>query len=358
MSLIDFLNSLFSSKTNPISPGAKPPDSGNPQPLPDSPDEPAQITNPKVLLLIYNPTVDVTTGKKLCEFMNWQRPDDIVGQFISDILQASGGLARYQIAQRLELDEFPILADGFQYTPQTYLDVVQAGKPAHNPTGIDYNAILKKFNILQRVGNNEFDEVWVMGFPYAGLYESTMGGAGAFWCNAPPLANTESCQRRFVIMGFSYEREVGEMLHSYNHRCESILARVYNCQDFLVWTYKANRTPATIVPGQNINLFERFITFDQIAPGKAAIGTVHYAPNGVKDYDLGNPNPVKSECYDWLKFPNFQGDIRMVTSQEWGGDEESYQQWWLKHMPKVAGRKNGIHNNWWQYIANPNNVIV
>jgi hypothetical protein len=358
MSLFDFLNSLIGGKTKPTSPTPAPFGSGKPQPLPDSPDEPAQITNPKILLLIYNPTVDATTGKKLCEVMNWQRPDAIVGQFISDVLQASGGLVRYQITQRLELDEFPILADGFQYTSQTYLDVVRAGKPAHNPTGINYNAILKKFNILQRIGNNEFDEVWVMGFPYAGLYESVMGGAGALWCNAPPLANTGSCQRRFVIMGFSYEREVGEMLHSYNHRCESILAQVFNSQDFLVWTYKPNRTPATIAPGQNINLFERFITFDQIAPGRAAIGTVHYAPNGVKDYDLGNPNPVKSECYDWLKFPNFQGDVRVVTAQEWGGDEESYQQWWLKHLPKTAGRQNGIHNNWWQYIANPNNVIV
>jgi hypothetical protein len=197
-----------------------------------------------------------------------------------------------------------------------------------------------------------------MGFPYAGLYESAMGGAGAFWCNAPPLLKTESCPRRFVVMGFSYEREIGEMLHSYNHRCESILAKVFNCQDFLAWTYKPNRTPATIKPDQPLNLFQRFILFDQIAPGRAAIGTVHFAPNGVKDYDLGNPNPVKSECYDWLNFPNFKGDIRMVTAKDWGGDEEGYQQWWLNHMPKIAGRKNGIHNNWWQYVANPNNVIV
>jgi len=32
--------------------------------------------------------------------------------------------------------------------------------------------------------------------------------------------------------------------------------------------------------------------------------------------------------------------------------------WWLSHFPKVAGRKNGIHNNWWQYIANPNYVVT
>ncbi len=68
--------------------------------------------------------------------MNWPRPDDLVSQFISDVLQVSAGLARYQIAQRLELDEFPALVDGFRYTSQTYLDVVRAGKPAHNPPGL------------------------------------------------------------------------------------------------------------------------------------------------------------------------------------------------------------------------------
>lgn len=186
-----------------------------------------------------------------------------------------------------------------------------------------------------------------------------MGGAGAFWCNAHPLANTDSCQRQFVVMGFSYEREVAEMLHSYNHRCEAIIGKVFDSQDFLLWSYNANRTPATITVDQTLNLFQRFICFDQIAPGKAAIGTVHFAPNGLRDYDLGNPNQVSSECYDWLNFPNFIGDIRLVSATEWGGgDEHAYQVWWLQHLPKVAGRKNGIHNNWWQYIANPDNVMV
>ena len=118
----------------------------------------------------------------------------------------------------------------------------------HAPQGIDYQALLERFNVLQRIERREIDEVWVMGFPYAGLYESVMGGAGAFWCNAPPLPNTDTCKRRFVIMGFSYEREVGEMLHSYNHRCESILAQVFNCLDFLAWSYKPNRVPPLSAP--------------------------------------------------------------------------------------------------------------
>ena len=197
MSLADLLKSLFGG-TSKTSGGVA---TGSTT-LPDSPNEPPQVCNPKVLLLIYNPTMDAATGKKLVETMNWPRPDDLVGRFISDILQVSNGLVRYQIAKRMELDEFPALTDGFTYTPAAYLDVMRNGAPAHNPAGIDYKAILNRFNILQCIADNTYDEVWVMGFPYAGLYESIMGGPDAFWCNAPALANTAGSRRRFVIMGF------------------------------------------------------------------------------------------------------------------------------------------------------------
>ena len=356
MSFSDFLKSLFGPKPQG---GATAGVGGRAAPLPDSDNEPPQICDPKVLLIIYNPTMEAATGRKLAEYMNWSRPDDLVGAFISEVLQASGGLVRYQVARRLELDEFPVLTDGFSYSPSSYLDVVRHGAPAHAPSGIDYNALLARFDVLPRIADRTYDEVWVMAFPYAGLYESAMGGGGAFWCNAPPIAGSAACPRRFVVMGFSYERQVGEMLHSYNHRAEAIMARVFDSLDFLVWAYKQGRTPATISPGQALNDFQRFILFDQIAPGQAGVGLVHYPPNGARDYDLGNPNPVRSGCYDWLRFPDFQGDVRMISCSEWGGgDERSYQRWWLKHLPKVAGRRKGIHNNWWQYIANPDNVSV
>ncbi|MGE5072324.1 MAG: hypothetical protein ACM3MF_02765 [Anaerolineae bacterium] len=355
MAFLDFLRSLFGSRPQGTTTGI----SGRSAPLPDSIDEPPQICSPKVLLLIYNPTMDAVTGKKLVDYMNWSRPDDLVSGCIADILQASGGLVRYQVAERHEVDEFPPLVDGFRYTPGTFLDVLRRGAQPHNPSGIDYAGVLGRFNVLECIADNKYDEVWIMGFPYAGLYESTMGGAGAFWCNGPQLANTAGCPRRFVVMGFNYERGVGEMLHSYAHRSESILAKVFNSLDFLMWAYKPGRSPATITPGQALNLFQRFVLFEQIAPGMSGVGLVHYPPNGAKDYDLGNPNLVKSTCYDWMQFPNFKGDVRMISSTEWGGgDERHFQQWWLRHLPKVAGRQNGIHNNWWQYIANPNNVIA
>ncbi len=359
MPFSDYLNSLLGIKPqqpdHPVIGGAV----GHANLSVNDPNEPAQISNVRVLLLVYNPTMDPTSGAKLSDYMKWSDPIQLVTGFISDLQQVSGGLARYQVTLRYDLDEFPALTDGYRYTPQTFEAVINGSSPAHKPMGIDYNAILTRFNILQNIANNIYDEVWVLAFPYAGLFESIMAGKGAFWCNAPALGNTDSCARRFVIMGLSFERSVGEMLHSYAHRCESIMAQVYNCQNFLTWAYQPNRTPATISPTQSLNTFQRFILFDQIAPGRSALGTVHYAPNSSKDYDWDNPALVNSECYDWLNYPTFKGDVRQVGPSEWGsGDDRAFQLWWLSHMPKVAGRQNGIANNWWQYIANPNLVPV
>lgn len=306
----------------------------------DTATEPAVATRSKALLIVYDPVMDASSGVRLSRHRNWYNTTDLVDGFLADLGEVSGGMARYQIVQRIDVDEFPAKVDGFQYTPQTYLDVLNRVSPPHMPQEADYHAIIQKFDILQRVARNEIDEVWVFGFPHAGFYESIMGGPGAFWCNAPPLQNTSASSRRFVIMGFSYERYIGEMFESYGHRAESILERT-----FIKLTGEAN-------------LWRRFIRHEKTAPGRAACGNIHFAPNSRADYDWGNLTPVKSECYDWrLNFPNFKGDIRTVDASEWGGgDIRAHHKWWFNHFPRVAGRQNGIHNNWWQYVVNPQNV--
>jgi hypothetical protein len=324
---------------------------------PDNTTEPARIVTSRVLLVIYDPIMNPTTGAKLSQVMQWQRPDDLANGFIQDVLEVSGGLARYQIVQRIELNEFPAKVDGYRYDPQTYMAVMNKTRPAYQPERADYKAILTGLNILPRITNREIDEVWIFNFPNAGFFESTMCGAGAFWCNSDPQTWSSGCSRRFVVMGFSYERGVGEMLHDLGHRAESILGQVFHCQDFVDWANKQNRTPATV--GPKLNLFERFLCFDQIAPGKAALGTIHYPPNGTSAYDYNNSRKVSSSCYDWLSFPAFQNDVRQVGPEEWGnGDMRLLHKWWLKHLPKVAGRTAGVVNNWWQYIIDPNLVIL
>src|SRR5690242_13887077 len=86
--------------------------------------EPAVIVSPRVLVVVYDPVVDAATGMKLTQHMNWKRPEDLISGFITDLLTVSGGLARYQIVKRIEVNEFPVKTDGFHYTAQAYLDVL------------------------------------------------------------------------------------------------------------------------------------------------------------------------------------------------------------------------------------------
>lgn len=307
----------------------------------DSPTEPAQITVNRVLLIIYNPTMDADTGEKLTDQSGWQNPEDLAVGFSGDILKHSHGMARYEIVERIEVDEFPILKDGFRYTPSLYLDALHGVTPPHKPDGVDYHAILEDFDIAERVNQNQIDEVWVLAFPYGGFYESIMAGKDSFWCNAPPLENTDHINRRFIIMGFSYERGVGEMLESFGHRVESTMEK----------TFEKKRGDQ--------DLWERFTRYDKKNPGQAEIGNVHFAPNSERDYDWDNPRFVPSKCDDWYNFPHFRGETRQVNADEWGnGDIRLHHQWMLDHIPHVAGRLNGIHNNWWQYIMSPDKVEV
>jgi hypothetical protein len=260
---------------------------------------------------------------------------------VADILEASGGLARYQIIKRLEINEFPVKVDGFRYTPKSYLDAMNHVTAPHTPDTVNYQDFLTRFKILQLVAANQIDEIWVFGFPFAGFYESIMGGAGAFFCNSSPLPATAQCPRRFVIMGFSMERGVGEMLESFGHRVEFTMDKVYS----------------KLAPENN--LWKKFARYDKAFPGQSEVGSIHYAPNSDKDYDWGNPRLVASHCADWANFPNFKSATKQVNCAEWGGGEiRAHHKWWLKHLPKVGGQTNGIANNWWQYILDPNRVSV
>jgi hypothetical protein len=322
-------------------PAEPPPGSSVPSVPPDSTTEPAQIVTSRVMMIIYDPIVDTAGNLKLSQKMSWNRPEDLSTAFISDILETSGGLARYQIVQRIEVNEFPAKTDGFLYTPAAFMNVLSGGASPHIPETADYQAILMRFDIIQKIANGEIDEVWIFAFPHAGFYESIMDGPGAFWCNSKPLADTSGSPRRFVVMGFSLERGVGEMLESFGHRAESIMEKVFARS------------------AGSDNLWQRFTRYDKIAPGQSEVGTVHFAPNSERDYDWGNQRFVASHCDDWYKFPNFTGVVRQVNCAEWGnGDIRAHHKWWLKHFPKVAGRKNGIANSWWQYVVDPNRVQV
>ncbi len=295
---------------------------------------------PRVFALIHNPTVRAEGGRKLHQVLRWNDPDTLARQYSRDVAECSHGYAQFEIAERIEVDGFPLKQDGFRYTVDSYLHCWQSRSGFHQPDLVNYYALLDEFDVIRKVNEGAIDEVWLFGFPYAGYYESIIVGPGAFWCNAPPLTGTPAT-RRFVIMGFNYERGVGEMLEDLGHRAESILTKVF----------EQTRGEA--------NLWERFTRYDKTHPGRAECGNVHFAPNSLRDYDWGNPRPVVSCCDDWLNYPNFKGVTRTVNCSEWGnGDIRLHHLWWFRHFPHSEGATNSISNSWWEYVIQPDRVPV
>ena len=58
--------------------------------------------------------------------------------------------------------------------------------------------------------------------------------------------------------------------------------RIWDIAPSLSWSIVGAKHPA------EANLWKVFSRYDQIAPGQAEVGMMHWAPNSVRDYDWGN----------------------------------------------------------------------
>lgn len=293
----------------------------------------------RVLTIIYNPKIPSKKYIPLISAMRWNNIDELIIRYIEDIRECSDNYARFEEVERIEVNTFPEKEDGFFYTGDDYIRHISHKIGFHKPDTLNYHRVLDDFDIINKINSRIVDEIWLFGPPYGGFYESRMAGQGAFWCNAPPMRGTDHAMRRFIIMGFNYERGVGEMLENFCHRAESIMHVVY----------------------QNLfgsdNLWERFIRHQESDPGKAEVGSVHYAPNSLHDYDWGNTRTVLCRSHTWYKYPDLSGKPRLVNCREWGGgDIRLHHKWWLKHFPHSIGKNNQISNNWWEYVINPNKI--
>jgi hypothetical protein len=293
----------------------------------------------QVLLIVYDPVVPEKGGRRLREILGWGDPGDLTERFLQDLRAASDGLCDYRIARRLDVDGFPPKVDGFVYRPGEFLSLWQVGGGFHRPDWADYEGILAEHGVVPLVNDGQIDELWLFGPPYAGFYESRMVGRGAFWCNGPPIDGPGGGSRRFVVMGFNYERGVGEMLEAYGHRAESILERLFEGRR------------------GGDNLWRLYCRHEKSNPGQSEVGTIHFAPNSERDYDWGNPRPVLSRCDNWYHFPDLSGPARLVDRREWGGgDIRLHHLWWFRHLPRAGGGAGGIEHNWWGYVVDPNRV--
>src|SRR3954463_12333170 len=107
--LNDFLRRLFGEQSAPGP--STPPDQGNlPQPV-----------KPKVLAIIHDPVMRSRGGRKLHQVFGWNDPEALAKGYADDIRSCSYGYSDYQIAERIEVDRYPLKLDRFTYDENSYL---------------------------------------------------------------------------------------------------------------------------------------------------------------------------------------------------------------------------------------------
>jgi hypothetical protein len=306
-----------------------------------APEERPQIVK-RALVLCYDPLIEAADGLPLHEVAGWNDPWALTLEYLDHLSAASGGYVVWELVDFLWLDEWPLKADGFRYTDQSYLDCLADPEtyPWHMPDGVDYEALIAEHQLDQRVAAGEVDEVLLWGGPYFGWYESRMVGATAYWCNSGPIVRPGV--PNYVIMGLNYERGAAEALHSFGHRAESILTHVYGS-----WS-----------PDGTVNHhWDRFTRVQHLHGTLAGVGNIHYPPNGTSDYDYANFAAVLSEADAWLAFPDLSLPPGWVDCQSWGGPDFQlgYLLFWLERLPRAPGRNpDGKLNNWWGYLLDMN----
>ena len=289
----------------------------------------------KVLVLNYDPVVKPDSGATLVQVAAYNDPRTLGDQYSQDIELTSGGFIKYKVIEWRDINEFPMKADGFRYTPENYVAARAAGK-YREPDALDYSKVIESQNVVQLVDEGKIDEVWLFGGPGFGYFEAAMAGPGAFDVNGGPIPGIKS-KRPFVIMGFNYERGVAEMIHNLAHRTESTMARIYGG-----WT-----------AGDITSQWGKFAASERQSKGFAGVGNCHWPPNAEKEYDYANSRVVWSNADMWITYPKMKGKMKPINKENWGGPDyhRNYLKWWFARLPKAAKTsRDGRQNNWWKYV--------
>lgn len=302
----------------------------------------------KVVVLFYNPVLESEGGKTLVQFLKANDPREYSHVMAKTIHIASGGYLTYEIVDIIEVDGYTEKLDGFRYTDETYLAVRKNPDSSHQPDRSDYRKIFEAHKLIERIQKEGINEVWIWGASWFGYDELAMYIPNRYARFAPtdnpwfyrPYEIPPECGRTVWVMGFNYEVGADNMIHSYAHRVESILALQFGRG---LW-------------GKELRGKDPWNTFSSLEmdhPGKPShVGNCHVPPNGQSGYDYNNSRKVLSYADNWLRYPDVTGPPRLIGSEEWGNTQYGYQIWWHSHLPKAPGYTEFGYNNWWVYIAN------
>lgn len=324
----------------PTPPGEGPDPGIGVYPLPNLPPAVLELPDQRVYLLVFDPVIESMGNRKISEIKGWNDPDMLANEYISDIGTASRGLVNYVVMGRLEVDAYPKKAGGSNLNDELFLECLDSPTANNEEVCsdiIDYRALLDEYSICDMANRDEIDELWMFGAPWLGFYESNMAGDGAWWTNGNIIYGT-TCNVPIHIMGFSYERDVGEMLEDFGHRVEGTIYRdprqeVIEAISEGEWDKFDGQMPRY----QNT---QNCPSQPPVVTTGTHCGNVHFAPNSRCDYEWGSMLPVESDCDDWYNYPDFTGETKTITCLEWGCDMRGHHLWWLSHLPQ----------EWWMLL--------
>ncbi|MGC8989860.1 MAG: hypothetical protein ACP5MD_07045, partial [Verrucomicrobiia bacterium] len=315
----------------------------------DSSSTGTQVVN--VIVINFDPILKTRNNVRLHECMNWSDPWQLTDKMIADAKLTSGGYVDYRVVEKIEYDGFTTFRDGFTYTEQAFLHMWEKDRASANPGMTSFKWLFGKFDLASKIREKDVREVWLWGAPYMAWDEfhwKTQGDKIPYQTDNPWFYrpyDIPEIGRTIWIMGWNYERDEGEMLESYCHRIESVLALTVGRG---VWDHKRNPK----------NIWNQFTRVDKDFPGEAEVGSVHFAPNSVSDYDWSNTNSVWTYADDWLTYPVLPRKKKLLNAATGGWDGiVNHHLWWMEHLPHNAGTTNGFYNNWWQYIVNYDEAI-
>ena len=204
---------------------------------------------------------------------------------------ASGGYINYEIVKFIELDEWPEKIDGFKYTDESFVEVSKSHK-WHQPDRSNYRKIFERSGLIKMIQNRECDEVWLWGAGGFGWDELSMYIPNRYARFAPtdnpwfyrPYDIPPECGRTVWLMGFNYQVGPDNMIHSYSHRVESMLALQIGRG---VWDKNyVGKDP-----------WNTFAALEMDNPGvPSQVGNCHVPPNGQSGYDYNNKRRRAELC--------------------------------------------------------------
>jgi hypothetical protein len=305
----------------------------------------------KVVVVIYDPVLEQKDGERLREWLGAADGLEFSRILVDVIREASWGYVNYEIVDVLHLDAYPKKVDGFRYDDDSYLKVRETKD--WQPATTSYRAVMEENGLVERFRDEGITELWMWGADgfhfdefafYVPKRYARYGPSDNPWLYRP-YDIPEELDRTTWVMGFNMEVGADNMIHSYVHRVESIMALAFGDGR---WDPKTRRDPW--------NVFT-FLEMD-FEGHPSMVGNCHVPPNGQRGYDYDNPRHVRSWAYNWAQYPDLRGEAVPLSSWAWGKNHFGYMRWILGKLPKGPGRTawgedgRAGYDNWWVYVAN------